>query len=365
MFGRDLLLRAQYRLRQVGRERKGSPRILVIGVCQGGAVARVMRYLLPEARIDFVSAFTAARRHRRLADLIGTTDRYDKVFTNVYLPPFRDDGTITDLAARPNVRIIPTLMFPAYHPDLVHVGKLDAATLGGLVSGPMGHSHSAVTLYAYLAGFSEAQALRLFTEAVFERLGYFEFWTGSVAAQRQLGRDAGFDLDAALTRWPRRGCFMHSINHPKLYVVADIARGLLAQSGIAFEECDLDAFMPDDLGSMGSWPVYPEIAQHYGVQGSALFFKAETPRSGPARTMTRAAFVKAAYAYYANRPREALVNARVGGWQADEATVDFFRSAAGHGASASPSARSTVPVPGRSPGMPPRASIQTKAPAEV
>ena len=279
-----------------------------------------------------------------LADVIARAERYDAVFTNIYLPPFRDGGTILDLRAQPNVHVIPTIAFATYHPDVVSIGVQDHATLRGLISGPMGHSHSAVTLYAYLAGFSQAQALRLFSEPVFERLGYYEFWDESVASLRRLGAEAGYDLDAHLTRWARRGCFMHSTNHPKLYVMSDIARGLLGKAGIAFEECDLDAFLPDDLGGMGSWPVYPEIAQHYGVPGSALFFKAETPRSGPARTMTRAAYIAAAYAYYGNRPRGILVSQRVQAWRGDPATTDFLRAAAGRGDGAPPFAPASIPL---------------------
>ena len=124
---------------------------------------------------------------------------------------------------------------------------------------------------------------------------------------------------------------MHSINHTKLYVVADLARGLLTRAGVPFEECDLDAFLPDDLGGQGSWPVYPEIAQHYGVPGSALFFKAETRRSGPARTMSRAEFVAASYANYDRRERKLLISQRVQGWLNDPPTVDFLREAAGRG----------------------------------
>lgn len=326
----DPLRRAQYWLSLIGKPRATpSPRLLVIGVCQAGTVAKAMRYLLPGAQVDFLSVFTVGHRHRRLADLMARADGYDAVFTNIYLPPFRDGGTILDLRARPNVHVIPTIAFAAYHPDVVSIGRQDHATLRGLLSGPMGHSHSAITLYAYLASFSEAQALRLFNESVFERLGYYDFWNESVASLRRLGAEAEYDLDAHLTRWARRGCFMHSTNHPKLYVMTDIARGLLAKAGIPFESCDLDAFLPDDLGGMGSWPVYPEIAQHYGVPGSALFFKAETPRSGPARTMTRAAYVAAAYAYYSRRSRDILVSQRVQAWRADPATVEFLRAAAG------------------------------------
>jgi hypothetical protein len=135
---------------------------------------------------------------------------------------------------------------------------------------------------------------------------------------------------------------MHSINHTKLYVVADLARGLLTRAGVPFEECDLDAFLPDDLGGQGSWPVYPEIAQHYGIPGSALFFKAETRRSGPARTMSRAEFVAASYANYDRRARHLLVSQRVQGWRDDAPTVEFLREAAGRGDTP---LRSTAQVP--------------------
>jgi hypothetical protein len=325
----DAVRRAQYWLSQIGKHRSQSPRILVLGNCQAGTIAKAMRYLLPDARVDFISVFSVRRRFRRLADLIARAAAYDAVFTSIYLPPFKDGGTIADLRARPNVRAIPTIAFAPYHPDVVSVGVQDMATLQGLVSGPMGHSHSAVTLYAYLAGFTPAQALKLFDERVFERLGYFEFWNEAVASLRRLGAEADYDLDADIARWSRRGCFMHSTNHPKLTVMADIARGLLRKAGIPFETCDLESFLPDEGANMGSWPVYPEIAQHYGIPGSALFFKAETPRSGPARTMSRADYVAAAYAYYDGKPRDALVSTRVQAWRADPATVEFFRGAAG------------------------------------
>lgn len=345
MFSVDSLWRARHRLAQIGRRPTGSPRILVVGVCQAGSIAKAMRFLLPDARVDFVSAFTAARRFPRLADLTAHADGYDVVFSSIYLPRFKDGGTIETLRADPKVRLIPTIVFAAYHPDLVHVGVQDAATLGGLISGPMGHSHSAITLFSYLSGFSQDQALRLFSATVFERLGYLDLWAESVAYLRNLGDQADYALDTHLTRWARRGCFMHSINHTKLYVAADLARGLLAKAGIPYGDCDLDAFLPDDLGGLGSWPVYPEIAEHYGVPGSALFFKAESRRTGPARTMTRAAFVAAAYAGYDRRPRGDLVCQRVQGWRDHPATADFLREAAGR-------APEAIRSPGRPPAVP-------------
>lgn len=344
MLGLDILRRVRYRASQIGRRRTGSPRIFVIGVCQAGSIAKAMRFLLPHAQVDFASAFTAAKRFPKVSDLVAHADRYDAVFTSHYLP-IKGGGAIEALLARPNVRLIPTIVFGAYHPDSVYVGVQDAATLRGLVSGPMGASHSAVTLFAYLAGLSQEQALRLFSGPVFERLGYFDFWTQSVATLREAGGQAGYDLDTLLTRWARRGCFMHSINHPKLHVVADLARGLLTRAGIPYEDCDLDAYLPDDLAGQGSWPVYPEIAEYYGVPGSALFFKAETPRTGPARTMNRLSFIAEAYANYDRRRREDLVCQRVQAWRDDPATVEFLREAAGRGPGASRPLGLTAAVP--------------------
>jgi hypothetical protein len=344
MLGLDTLRRARWRASQIGKRRTGSPRIFVIGVCQAGSIAKAMRFLLPDAQVDFASAFTAAKRFPKVSDLLAHAERYDAVFTSLYLP-IKGGGAIEALRARPNVRVIPTIVFSAYHPDSVYVGVQDPSTLRGFVCGPMGASHSAVTLFSYLAGHSQEQALRLFSAPVFERLGYFDFWNESVSGLVGLGEAAGYPLDTHLTRWARRGCFMHSINHPKLHVVADLARGLLTRAGIPYEACDLDAFLPDDLGGQGSWPVYPEIAEHYGVPGSALFFKAETPRTGPARTMTRAAFVAESYAGYDRRRREDLTCPRVQAWRDDPATVEFLREAAGRAPSTSRPLGYTAAVP--------------------
>ena len=166
------------------------------GIGNGSDV--IGRYLCEQIRLNAVGWMPV---------LAGGPTRNDRGISgeHIYLPRFKGGGTIDTLRTHPKVRLIPTIVFGAYHPDLVHVGVQDHVTLNGLISGPMGHSHSAVTLYAYLAGFSQAQALRLFAEPVFERLGYYNLWDESVAYLRGLGVQAGYDLDTHLTRWVRRG----------------------------------------------------------------------------------------------------------------------------------------------------------------
>lgn len=304
----------------------GSPRILVIGVCQGAAISRAIRFLVPEAEVTFISSFKVRRIFPRMRDLLAEADQYDHVFSNIYLPSFRDGGNIETLRAHPRAVLIPTIVFSAFHPDLVNIGVLDSAKLTGFISGPMGHAHSALALFGYRAGLTPEQTLRLYAEPVYQRLGYFAGWEASVAHLRFLGRQANYDLDSLLVRWARRGCFMHADNHIKMHVAADLARGLLEKAGIRYDTCDLDAYLPDDLGAFGCWPVYPEIGAFYGVPGSALFLKAQTPRTGPAKTMTLSTFVTKSFASFSKHPPERLACSKVQKWLNDPETYANLRS---------------------------------------
>ncbi|GJD47509.1 hypothetical protein OPKNFCMD_0217 [Methylobacterium crusticola] len=322
----------QSRLAAARRRRAGptgSPRIMVVGICQGGAIAEAMRLLVPGSEVTFVSAFAAARRYPRLADLAAEGRRHDVVFSNTWLPRFRDGGDLAGLRAETNLVTIPTIVFSAFHPDLVMVGEPGEPGRDGLIVGPLGHAHSALALFGYLEGLAPARTEALFDAAVYRHLGYFDFWNDSVATLLALGREVGYDLDADLVRWSRRGCFMHANNHPKVHVAADLARGLLERAGIAYGACDLDSYLADDLIRAGTFPVYPAIAEHYGVQGSALFLKSETRRTGPARTMALPEFIARSYAAYARHLRDVLVCPRVSAWRTDPATRAFLRAHAG------------------------------------
>ena len=266
----DVLRRVQRgaRSRLGEKSRTGSPRILVIGICQGAAVARAMRLLLPDATVSFLSAFGAAKAFPRIDDLIAEAQSHDVVFANTYLPAFRDGGDIETLRVASNLILMPLIVFPAFHPDLVHVGEEVVPGDGNLLVGPMGRSHSALALFGFRAGLSPEETRRLFAASVYRRLGYFDGWNESVGFLRTLGQQAGYDLDADLARWTRRGCFMHTNNHPKMYVAADLARGLLAKPAF-----------PSAIAI--SMPTSPTISSASGPGRS-------TPRS-PSITASRAA----------------------------------------------------------------------------
>ncbi|MBV9078965.1 MAG: hypothetical protein JO048_16000 [Methylobacteriaceae bacterium] len=333
--GRDALRRSRYQwqLRFGPRDWRhppwqGSPRLLVIGICQGVAIGRAMRLLLPAAEIEVIDVADLGRRFRSTAELVAEASRYDVVFANRFAP-FAPDGDYETLRAGCRLVPIPTIVFLAYHPDAIQVGDFAAPGGRGIVYGPMGGEHSALALFSYLEGLPVEAALRLYTEAVYERLGYLDLWHASVESILELGRHAQYDLSAEILRWSRRGCFMHTINHPRPIVTADLARGLLAKAGIAFPELDLEAILPDDLLPAGSWPVYPPVAARYGLPGSMMFLKGETAITGPYRTMTLETVLRASYAYFARRPTRELRSDRVASWRADPDIVRFLRESAG------------------------------------
>jgi hypothetical protein len=230
---------------------------------------------------------------------------------------------------RARFRAVPAIVFAAFHPDLVYVGGPGTAHPAFLDS-PVGHYHSAIALYAYLAGLSVEGALRLFSRETFAYLGYLDLWRYSQETLLQIGREAGMDLAPHLLLWARRGCFMHSVNHPKMPVAADLARILLESAGIPFTDYDLDGFLIDDLGLKGMWPVYEPIAQHYGVTGSSMFQPQATRRQRmPERVLTLPDFVAESFAIYARTDRGALVSDRVQSWLATEPVNVVLRALAG------------------------------------
>ena len=301
----------------------------MIGNCQGSAIAQAMRLLLPDAEIVFEPVGRIARRHRTMADLCARLAGFDAVFAMGFGASFADGGTFETLREATRLTAIPVIVFPAFHPDLVYVG--DMTDLSGRlhVRSPIGPYNSALALYGYLSDLSVEQTLRLFHPDSYGRLGYLGLWEGSASGLLKLGRDAGYDLADDLARWSRRGVFMHSTNHPKMFVACDLARGLLARAGIAFADLDLESYVQDELLLQGSWPVYPAVAELFGVTGGYLFVGRTERRNASRQAFALGPFVAASFERYARKRRAELGCARVESWLADDAIRAALRERAG------------------------------------
>jgi hypothetical protein len=314
---------------KVLKRRASGPRIALVGACQSFGVAYAMKLLDLEAEVDRFSILS--KSWTDIKTLARTLESYDYVFCQEFAGAFIRGGGASDVLRNELRKGIwfPLVVFNAYHPDLILIS--DRSKGNRLVNCPTGPYHSALALFAYRAGLPVEAALRLFRREVFAALGYFELWQGAAEALLEGGRQFGLDLSAELLRWARRGCFMYSINHPKPYVLYDVARQLLQGVGRPSGPIDFDTYAVDDIVRGYVFPVYPEIAELYGISGSYIF---KTSHFRLSRSVGRfwdlRGYVEDCYRIYAQHRPDQLVNERVQGWLADDATSmalrDFARA---------------------------------------
>lgn len=274
-----------------------------------------MRLLLPGAEVVYETVYGIARRFPSMSDLVARYGGYDAVLATAFHAPFADPEPFEVLRTGTRFVQIPVIVFPAFHPDLVYVGDLADPSGRGHVRTGLGPYNSALALYGYLSDLSVEETLRLFDGDVYAGLGYGAMWDGAAEGLLSLGRDASYDLSEDVLRWSRRGAFMHSVNHPKMFVACDLARGLLAKAGIPFSDLDLESYVPDELLRQGTWPIYPEVGERYGIPGGYVFVgRGQTPR-----VLDLRGFVETSFAAYAKRRRAELRCERVEGWLENEA----------------------------------------------
>ncbi|MDB5072115.1 MAG: hypothetical protein JWM87_3226 [Candidatus Eremiobacteraeota bacterium] len=267
-------------------------RVYVTGNCQAVSLASCLSVMAPGASVEQIAA---------AVDPAGFAADDDVVFRQ-RLPhvPW------TLRAPRANEILYPRLWFNAFHPDLVYV-----RAPAGAVRPPLGNYHSSLVLYAWHRRLSVAETARLFTEAVFEHLKFFTFWPAAKRAAFEEAHAAGFAMEAMFARWERSGCFMHSVNHPALTVMAGIARGLADRAGIAVCVDAPERLVNDPLLRNAVWPVYPAIAARLGVPGNYAFKTPQLPGETTATVLGLDEFIARSFAAYAEMPQELLHPARL------------------------------------------------------
>lgn len=206
--------------------------------------------------------------------------------------------------AESKVRLFPRLPFSGYHPDMI--------TLKKNVASPTAGYHSSIAVHAWMRGLTVAQTLALFEEEVFDSLGFFEYWNSGVQYLTEAGAAAGLPLDRLIKQWTAKGVWMHTFNHPKLPVVADLARALLEREGIAFIP-DVEQSVADNLEDLAVWSVYPAIAKRLGCEGAYRFLpsKRERPSDPSWSGLDLPQFIEASFQRYATYRKEDFVAPRL------------------------------------------------------
>ncbi len=283
-----------------------------------------LRLLLPEAEVTFQNIYKLSNTHGGMEAFIVAHRDFDVILASSIPANSGSPSDPTLLGPTPRTVLLPNIFFPAFHPDLVYVGDVDGPPRGQLES-PVGPYHSALALYGFRRGASVEDTLGLFRREVYARVGYLDAWPGATKGLSWLAGQAGWEIGPDLARWSRRGAFMHSPNHPRMFVAADIARSFLRKAGIAFDDFDIEPYLHDELLAQGSWPVYPEIGELYGLAGAYVFL----PRSRRGRRqpepLTLRRFVEGSFAIYRRRSASDLACARVEAWLVDETLARDLR----------------------------------------
>jgi hypothetical protein len=262
-------------------------KLAIIGNCQHAGAARCMKAM--NSALDVVPIPIEPVIDKSV-DLHAALQDRELIVTQL--------DAVTDSLLRQrkyNVVYYPRIYCEAFHPDMVYVQNG-----AEFVPTPMYHYHSKIVLFAYLRGLSVADTLRLFTGAVYEKLGYLEVWGPAKQALLIEGVESGFPLEDLLGEWSRKGCFMHSINHPRLMVLASVAKTLLQRLGIPVRASHPEDYLVDELAVHGAvWPVYPEIAASFGLDGHLEF---KLP--GTSEVISLREFVEGSFNAYGKYPRE-------------------------------------------------------------
>jgi Polysaccharide biosynthesis enzyme WcbI len=242
-------------------------RIGVLFHCQYRGLAAALHALVPSAEVIAVGRGGLPEVAEERRQLIATLNACDHLISN----HVEGTGPLSVASLRRTARrlhVLPALSFSGFHPDIVYVFRDDGTPLVG----PTMDYHSRIAVAAYLAGLSAAETASLYNRLVFRRLGYLQSFGEECAMLTE--HWARFDIDVAplLRGWRETGCFMYSVNHPKVRPLLDMARVACARMEVVPENPWVSADdVEDTLKVFPTHPVFADIAAAAGVAPEGIF----------------------------------------------------------------------------------------------
>ena len=230
---------------------------LIVFNCTNIGLANSLKLLAPDLEVESIDFGRFRKDFEGYERRLGT---FDLILT---APHFVKNDCV-DFSRFAPVRTLPVPYFDAYHPDLCYVTRGKE-----ILKGPLGDYHSKIITAAYKAGVPRASVQSLFRGSHYEAFGYFERWAPARQALLDGFSAVGLDISTYFRGWSLQKQFMHSVNHPAIEVVYDVASCLLAREGIAQQRAGI---LPhDNLMNGPVYPVFDEIAEHLSIAGSYLF----------------------------------------------------------------------------------------------
>jgi hypothetical protein len=298
-------------------------KISLIGNCQIAGLEKCIKTLKPGIPVETLGALSLTERFGSKSTLLDHLSNSSHVY-------FHDTdqemlyGSSDDLRHDvPHAHELPFVTFNGFHPDMVYV-TLNVNGNVQILKSPVGDNHSALVLFAHQQGLSARQALKLFCPSVYQRTGMTQVWENAMQSLRTQESRTSCPLTKLVIQWSRRGSFMHTLNHPKIFVLADLARWLLQDAKIDFTDVPVEDLVIDDLMTSTIWPVYLGLSDGLGVRGS-FRFKKEMETS----FLDLPEFIEQSFGIYARHPMQDITCWLTNLWNADEGIRSHMMSIVG------------------------------------
>lgn len=163
---------------------------------------------------------------------------------------------------QPGLIRIPAIGFPAFPPDLCYAQNSATQTLTQY------HYNSAIASWCYRNRVEPKDTESLFCAEIYAALGYFDQWGAGRDYLSKSFKIAGLeaDFESFFLNLQRTGCFMHTINHPKIYVLELLSKIVAKRMGLPPVALNRPLAVQDALADT-VWPLYPEVADAFSLQG--------------------------------------------------------------------------------------------------
>ena len=269
--------------------------------CQHEGLTTALRALRPNDDIIDFSYQTSSDDPAAQARVAATLAGCDHVVTLDLAPGYGPLSTDTLRRHVPRLHLLPYFRFAGFHPDTI------AVNVGNVpLDGPTGGYHSRIAVAGFLAGLSPRATADLYNRLAFSRLGYLNRFAEQHALLLERYATYRIDLRAAFDRWVAPGCFMHSINHPRMRVMLDLALAICAMTGLKPPaSLPTEADLPDPLRGHPTHPVFSDIAAALDIAPAGAFRGAAVGGAMP-RVLSTEAFVTGCHAAFQRAPLGAL-----------------------------------------------------------
>ena len=279
-------------------------RIGIVGNCQVAGMQVALKALLPGAIVEaYHVGVHPAIPAREIAAKLSSYDFVISQMLGVHGYPELEFERVREQTRAAS--LIPPLVFTGFHPDSCYVFNN-----GQAVASEVGFYHSAIAGAGFLLGLAPERTLRLYNAYIYDELGYFADFDTSRSVLVASFSNYGFDLAPHIDNWLGDGYFMHTINHPKVNVLATLATLGAQSAGVVDPAAKPPRHLIDFLEQNVAWAVYPEISKRLGMPPGPGFRRAATANAAT-RSVELEDLVHSSYKRYADIPRESLYYDRI------------------------------------------------------